>query len=110
LFLKLLHELPTFGSAFFDVTQSRNPNFPERLILAINQKGILILDFQKKSILAKYPFANLVNWSYGARSISLWIGNHLNCATFNCETIMGHKIADLIQAYHKQSDVVETTQ
>ncbi|TPP56227.1 Unconventional myosin heavy chain 6, partial [Fasciola gigantica] len=108
-FLKLLHELPTFGSAFFDVTQSRNPSFPERLILAVNQNGILVLDSYKKSILTNYPYGNLVNWSFTVRSISLWFGNLVNCTTFNCETLMGYKIGELIQAYHKQLEAVENT-
>ncbi|CAL8085899.1 unnamed protein product [Calicophoron daubneyi] len=101
-FLSLLQEQPTFGSTFFEVKQTRNPDFPERILLAINQNGIVVIHAQTKELLAHYPFKSISNWSYNKRFISLTIGNLVECTTLDCETQMGYKINELLQAYYGQ--------
>ncbi|RXG69786.1 Myosin-VIIa [Armadillidium vulgare] len=39
-FLRIIHRWPTFGSAFFEVKQSTDPNYPEQLLIAINKHGM----------------------------------------------------------------------
>lgn len=42
-FLKVIYRWPTFGSAFFEVKQTTEPNFPEQLLIAINKSGVCLI-------------------------------------------------------------------
>ena len=47
-FLKIVYRWPTFGSAFFEVKQSTEPNYPEMLLIAINKHGVSLIHPQTK--------------------------------------------------------------
>lgn len=47
-FLKIIYRWPTFGSAFFEVKQTTEPNYPELLLIAINKHGISLIHPQTK--------------------------------------------------------------
>lgn len=49
-FLKIVYRWPTFGSAFFEVKQSTEPNYPELLLIAINKHGVSLIHPQSKVI------------------------------------------------------------
>lgn len=42
-FLKVIFRWPTFGSAFFEVKQTTDPNYPEHLLIAINKQGVSLI-------------------------------------------------------------------
>lgn len=43
-FLKIIYRWPTFGSAFFEVKQTTEPNCPEMLLIAINKHGVSLIN------------------------------------------------------------------
>lgn len=47
-FLKIVYRWPTFGSAFFEVKQTTDPNYPEMLLIAINKHGVSLIHPQSK--------------------------------------------------------------
>ena len=47
-FLKVIYRWPTFGSAFFEVKQTTDPNYPELLLVAINKQGVSLIHPQTK--------------------------------------------------------------
>ncbi len=47
-FLKVIYKWPTFGSAFFEVKQTTEPNYPELLLIAINKHGVSLIHPQTK--------------------------------------------------------------
>lgn len=47
-FLKIIYRWPTFGSAFFEVKQTTDPNYPEMLLIAINKHGVSLIHPQSK--------------------------------------------------------------
>lgn len=47
-FLKIVYRWPTFGSAFFEVKQGTEPNYPELLLIAINKHGVSLIHPQTK--------------------------------------------------------------
>ncbi|KAG8294776.1 Unconventional myosin-VIIa, partial [Homalodisca vitripennis] len=47
-FLKVIYRWPTFGSAFFEVKQTTEPNYPEMLLIAINKHGVSLIHPQTK--------------------------------------------------------------
>lgn len=47
-FLKVVYRWATFGSAFFEVKQTTEPNYPEMLLIAINKHGVSLIHPQSK--------------------------------------------------------------
>jgi myosin VIIa len=55
-FLKIVYRWPTFGSAFFEVKQTTEPNYPEMLLIAINKHGVSLIHPQSKVRFEKIKF------------------------------------------------------
>nr|CAH8840255.1 unnamed protein product [Trichobilharzia regenti] len=101
-FLQSLKEYITFGSSFMKVKQTTMQKFPENIILAINQRGLLIMNATTKESLEHYPLNEIATWSFSDESISLYIGNPDDFSELKCETIVGYKIDELLGKYKNQ--------
>ncbi|XP_031159899.1 myosin VIIAa isoform X2 [Sander lucioperca] len=102
MFLKLIYKWPTFGSAFFEVKQTTEPNFPEILLIAINKHGVSLIDPKTKDILTTHPFTKISNWSSGNTYFHITIGNLVRGSKLLCETSLGYKMDDLLTSYISQ--------
>ncbi|XP_072551430.1 myosin VIIAa isoform X1 [Salminus brasiliensis] len=102
LFLKIIFKWPTFGSAFFEVKQTTEPNFPEILLIAINKHGVSLIDPKTKDILTTHPFTKISNWSSGNTYFHITIGNLVRGSKLLCETSLGYKMDDLLTSYISQ--------
>ncbi|XP_070539316.1 myosin-VIIa-like [Ptychodera flava] len=98
-FLKIIYRWPTFGSAFFEVRQTTEPDFPEILLIAINKLGVNLIDTRTKDTLATYPFTKISNWSSGNTYFHMTIGNLVKGSKLLCETSLGYKMDDLLTSY-----------
>uniref|UniRef100_A0A665TIV3 Myosin VIIAa n=1 Tax=Echeneis naucrates TaxID=173247 RepID=A0A665TIV3_ECHNA len=102
MFLKLIYKWPTFGSAFFEVKQTTEPNYPEILLIAINKHGVSLIDPKTKDILTTHPFTKISNWSSGNTYFHITIGNLVKGSKLLCETSLGYKMDDLLTSYISQ--------
>lgn len=118
-FLKVVYRWATFGSAFFEVKQTTEPNYPEMLLIAINKHGVSLIHpqskvysrnkkgcemlFKKKikfkDILVTHPFTRISNWSSGNTYFHMTIGNLVRGSKLLCETSLGYKMDDLLTSY-----------
>uniref|UniRef100_A0A8C6NF36 Uncharacterized protein n=1 Tax=Melopsittacus undulatus TaxID=13146 RepID=A0A8C6NF36_MELUD len=98
-FLKMVYRWPTFGSAFFEVKQTSEPNFPEIVLIAINKQGVSLIHQKTKDILIVYPFNKISNWSSGSTYFHMTIGNLVRGSRILCETSLGYKMDDLLTSY-----------
>ncbi|XP_076836298.1 unconventional myosin-VIIa [Brachyhypopomus gauderio] len=102
MFLNIIYKWPTFGSAFFEVKQATDPNFPEILLIAINKHGVSLIDPRTKDILITHPFNKISNWSSGNTYFHITIGNLVRGSKLLCETSLGYKMDDLLTSYISQ--------
>ena len=49
-FLKILVRQETFGSAFIECTQKADKGFPERIIVAVNKRGVSVVHPETKEV------------------------------------------------------------
>ncbi|XP_047192578.1 unconventional myosin-VIIa [Scophthalmus maximus] len=98
-FLKAVCRWPTFGSAFFEVKQTSEPNFPDIVRIAVSKQGLTIIHPRTKDVLANHPFNRIANWCSGSTYFHMTIGNLVKGSKFLCETSLGYKMDDLITSY-----------
>uniref|UniRef100_A0A8C3JZ47 Myosin VIIB n=1 Tax=Calidris pygmaea TaxID=425635 RepID=A0A8C3JZ47_9CHAR len=90
--LKMIYRWPTFGSAFFEVKQTSEPNFPEIVLIAINKQGVSVIHQKTKDILTVYPFNKISNWSSGSTYFHMTIGNLVRGSRILCETSLVRRV------------------
>ncbi|CAD6187198.1 unnamed protein product [Caenorhabditis auriculariae] len=101
-FLKLISKWPTFGSAFFPVSQFSDLSLPDRLLIAINQTGVNIFHPEDKKLLVQYPFSVICNWTSGNTYFNMTVGNMIKGTDGKkllLDTTMGYKMDDLLTSY-----------
>ncbi|XP_046908085.1 unconventional myosin-VIIa-like [Hypomesus transpacificus] len=109
-FLKMVFRWQTFGSAFFEVKQTTDPNYPEILLIAINKHGVSLIDPRSKDILTTHSFTKISNWSSGNTYFHITIGNLVRGSKLLCETSLGYKMDDLLTSYISQMLTTMTKQ
>lgn len=100
-FLKIVKDFPTFGSTFFVIKQSMDVDLPPTIIIAINRRGLDIIDPWTKDVISHYNFSDLNFWSSGNTYFQIRFGNMLGSNKLLCETTHGYKIDDLLSSYIK---------
>ena len=64
-----------YGSHFFDV-ESVNKNMPDGVVLAINKKGLIVIDKNTRETVSSYELnKNIVSWGVSASSFILLVGS-----------------------------------
>nr|XP_033813505.1 unconventional myosin-VIIb isoform X2 [Geotrypetes seraphini] len=97
--LKTIYRWPTFGSAFFEVKQTSETNFPEIVLIAINKFGISIIHPKTRELLVTHPFTKISSWNSGNTYFHITIDNLMRGTKILCETSLGYKMDDLITSY-----------
>lgn len=98
-FLKVIYRWPTYGSAFFEVNQASDPNFPEKLLIAINKQGVSLIHPETKDLLATLPLSHIMHWVSTSTSFALTVGDSSSFSKLVLDTALAYKMDDLLTSY-----------
>jgi len=88
-----------YGSAYFFVEPQNSRDFPSDVVLAINAKGVLVVDPETKDFLAEYPYSEVVTWGHSAQTFVLVVGNLIRQTKIYFRSDQGVEMNSLVHAY-----------
>ncbi|CAK9035380.1 Unconventional myosin-VIIb [Durusdinium trenchii] len=88
-----------YGSAYFFVEPQNKRELPDDCVLAINAKGVLLVDPETKDFMADYPYSEVVTWGHSAITFVLVVGNLIRQQKLYFKTDQGTEINALVHAY-----------
>lgn len=74
-YLTICGSLRLFGSTFFAVHNSRDRSMPADLILAVNQKGISLVNVANEAVVHQFPYVSIATWGYSANAFVFVVGS-----------------------------------
>ena len=72
---------------------------PPQVFMAVNPKGILIINPDTKEVLSTYPYSEVPTWGHSQSSFVLHIGNLIRQTKLYFATEQGKEINDLVRSY-----------
>ena len=67
--------------------------------MAVNSKGVMLVDPESKEFLAEYPYSEVVTWGHSANSFVLVTGNLIRQQKLYFKTEQGVEMNTLVHAY-----------
>jgi myosin-7 len=98
-YMDYVKEWQVYGSSFFFVEPQMNSEMPEEIFMAVNPKGILLINPDTKEVLATHPYSEVPTWGHSQSSFVLHIGNLIRQTKLYFATEQGKEINDLVRAY-----------
>jgi hypothetical protein len=88
-----------YGSTFYVSEPLNNKELPAHVVLAVNNKGILVIDASNKEYVAEYGYPNIVTWGNSANSFVVITGTPTRQNKLYFKTIHGKEINALLRGY-----------
>ena len=90
-----------YGSAYFVARpqNTKQTKFPPEVVIACNNKGILVVDPETKEFLGDYPYSEVVTWGHSSTTFVLVVGNLIKSRKIFFGTDQGLELNSLIHAY-----------
>ena len=98
-YMDYVKEWQVYGSSFFFVEPQMNSEMPEEIFMAVNPKGILLINPDTKEVLSTHPYSEVPTWGHSQSSFVLHIGNLIRQTKLYFATEQGKEINDLVRAY-----------
>lgn len=98
-YLDLVREWEWYGSTFFFARPADTSAMPEEVFLAINPRGVLIVDPVSKEVVRRIPYAELPSWAHDTSTFVLHVGNMAKQKKLYFETDEGKDMNRMVHAY-----------
>ena len=100
-YLEFIKQWRLYGSSYFIVEPQNSPDLPKKVVVAINAKGILVVDAtaKEKELIAEYPYSEVVTWGQSSKSFVLVTGNLIRQQKIYFKSEQGKEMNNLVHEY-----------
>mmetsp|Transcript_16661 Transcript_16661/g.18863 ORF Transcript_16661/g.18863 Transcript_16661/m.18863 type:complete len:657 (-) Transcript_16661:906-2876(-) len=88
-----------YGCQVFPVSPENNPKYPDEIYLAVNARGVFIIDPKDKTDLDKFEWDYIMNWGNSEETFCLVLGDFMQQAKLWFRTEQPVDIRLLVESY-----------
>ncbi|XP_045181128.2 myosin-I heavy chain-like isoform X2 [Mercenaria mercenaria] len=101
-FIEVLKSWPLFGASVFDISQSYTSSLPKTLLLAVEQRGVHLLETKTFKIIHSYEYTDVLHTSPALNSIMMIVGDVAKGTKYMFQTTHASQVAHLIKEYTEE--------
>ncbi|KAL4238111.1 hypothetical protein ACF0H5_002823 [Mactra antiquata] len=101
-FIEVLKSWPLFGASVFEISQSYTSSLPKSLLMAVEQKGVHLLEAKTFGVIQSYQYTDVLHTSPALNSIMMIVGDVAKGNKYMFHTTQAAQIAHLIKEYTEE--------
>jgi hypothetical protein len=98
-FLNLIQCWPLHKATLFDVNQSFTSNWPKNLWLAVDQRGVHLLEARSRNVLTTYEYEGLIDFTPSINHMLIITGTDKKQSKIIVNTNQAFQMSNLIREY-----------
>ena len=98
-YLEFVQEFPSYGSAYFFANPTNCTTLPKEIAIAINKKGVAIVDNYTKEYIEKFDYDSVITWGHSPSQFVIAVGTTSRQRKLTFKTADGKEMGDTIHAY-----------